>query len=120
MYLAYTQRKSSNVFRYYGCRTALKQGVHVCPNHSVNAAEIERFVLGKLAGVGENDRLQACLARLLPQFDAEEIADTVFDFEAVFRELSPDEQNRLLTLILRQVLYSSSHGTISLSFHVKL
>lgn len=46
-------------YRYYVCSRAQKMGWHVCPTKSVPAAEIERFVVGRVRAIGKDDALIA-------------------------------------------------------------
>ncbi|MFN3151816.1 recombinase family protein [Bremerella sp.] len=47
-------RKGSRMYRYYVCQKAQKQGWEKCPAPSLPAAEVERFVVDQIKGVGRD------------------------------------------------------------------
>lgn len=53
----YTVKNQSRRYRYYVCMRAQKQGFDVCPNRSVPAAEVERFVVERIRAVGRDPSL---------------------------------------------------------------
>jgi site-specific DNA recombinase len=58
--------KNGKRYRYYTCTNAQKRGRRACPSRSLPAAEVERFVLGKLGDVnGVNVAHPADQARLI-------------------------------------------------------
>jgi site-specific DNA recombinase len=46
--------KGNRHYRYYVCHRAQKQGWQVCPSPSIPAAEIERFVIDEIRGIGRD------------------------------------------------------------------
>ena len=54
----YTQRGKTR-YRYYVCMQAQKRGWNNCPSKSLPAAEIERFVVDHIRGVGRDPRVVA-------------------------------------------------------------
>jgi site-specific DNA recombinase len=44
-------------YRYYTCSNAQKRGWHTCPSKSVPAAELERFVVERIRGIGQDAAL---------------------------------------------------------------
>jgi site-specific DNA recombinase len=53
----YTVKKKVRRYRYYVCMRAQKQGFDVCPNRSLPAAEIERFVVDRIREIGRDPEL---------------------------------------------------------------
>ena len=57
-------------YRYYVCTHAQQHGWKNCPSPSVSAAEIERFVVDQIKGIGRDPELVAAtLAEVRRQFD---------------------------------------------------
>jgi site-specific DNA recombinase len=56
---AYTRRGAGKVYRYYVCNRASKEGWDKCPAPSLPAAEVEKFVVGEIARIGEDADLRA-------------------------------------------------------------
>lgn len=54
----YTQRGKTR-YRYYVCMKAQKRGWSTCPSKSLPAAEIERFVVDHIRGVGQDTHVVA-------------------------------------------------------------
>lgn len=51
--------KANRRYRYYVCLNAQKRGWHTCPTKSVPAAEIERFVVDQIRGIGRDPAVAA-------------------------------------------------------------
>jgi site-specific DNA recombinase len=59
-------------YRYYTCSNAQKRGWHTCPSKSVPAAELERFVVERIKGIGQDEALvRETLAQASQQADAQ-------------------------------------------------
>jgi len=59
-------------YRYYTCSNAQKRGWHVCPSKSVPAAELERFVVERIKGIGQDEALvRETLAQAASQAEAQ-------------------------------------------------
>lgn len=59
-------------YRYYVCQNAQKRGWNVCPDPSIPAAEIERFVVEQIRGLGLDQRVvNATVSATLAKADAE-------------------------------------------------
>jgi site-specific DNA recombinase len=105
----YTARGSKR-YRYYVCMRAQKQGYDSCPMPSVPAAELERFVVDQIRGIGRDPTLVDATvaetvrragddAHLLEQ-EAKFVASQV---QAAYQELShvsvqPDSADRMAEL----------------------
>ncbi|MGE4105511.1 MAG: recombinase family protein [Pirellulales bacterium] len=99
-------------YRYYVCSSAQKLGWDTCPSKAVPAGQIERFVLARLAELGQrpemlrhvpaNDRatFQSRLARLVENWD----------------QLSAARRGRVLQQLIQQVDYDGGQGTAAVTF----
>jgi site-specific DNA recombinase len=59
-------------YRYYTCSNAQKRGWHICTSKSVPAAELERFVVERIKGIGHDEALlRETLAQAASQADAQ-------------------------------------------------
>jgi site-specific DNA recombinase len=56
---SHTTRNRTKRYRYYVCVNAQKRGWANCPSKSVPAAEIERFVVDQIRGIGQDPGLVA-------------------------------------------------------------
>ncbi|GMU37635.1 MAG: recombinase zinc beta ribbon domain-containing protein [Phycisphaerae bacterium] len=56
---AHLTSKGNWRYRYYLCLNVQKRGWENCPNKSVPAAEIERFVLERIKAIGKDDEVLA-------------------------------------------------------------
>jgi len=50
-------KKGKKIYRYYVCRNAQANGFDSCPNPSIPADEVERFVLERLVELGSNEQI---------------------------------------------------------------
>jgi site-specific DNA recombinase len=60
---SHTLKNGNKRYRYYVCLNAQKRGWHDCPSKSVPAAEIERFVIDQIRGIGKDSELVAATIR---------------------------------------------------------
>ncbi|MBI5787674.1 MAG: recombinase zinc beta ribbon domain-containing protein [Candidatus Schekmanbacteria bacterium] len=56
---SFTTKDKNKRYRYYVCSKAQKQGWNTCPTKSLPAAEIERFVIDQIRGIGTDPDLLA-------------------------------------------------------------
>ncbi|MEW6441847.1 MAG: zinc ribbon domain-containing protein [bacterium] len=66
---AYTVKRPNKRYRYYVCTKAQKQGWDTCPNKSIPANEIERFVVDRIRAIGRDPGL---VAKVLSQVRLQE------------------------------------------------
>jgi site-specific DNA recombinase len=55
----HTLKNGNKRYRYYVCLNAQKRGWHNCPSKSIPAAEIERFVIDQIRGIGRDSAVVA-------------------------------------------------------------
>jgi site-specific DNA recombinase len=54
---SHSTKQGSKRYRYYVCSSAQKRGWHTCPAPSVPAGEIERFLVERIRGIGDDEAL---------------------------------------------------------------
>ena len=92
--------KNRKRYRYYVCMNAQKAGYSLCPTKTVNAQNIENYVfesLNKIAGDMKND--------------------AILTNDPVWEVLFPQEQRRIMALILKQAEYDPGTKKLSLSLN---
>ena len=62
-------------YRYYSCTGPRRQGTSVCPVRNVSASELERFVVERIKGIGQDtELLHATLAAITEQRESQKPA----------------------------------------------
>ncbi len=89
--------KGNRRYRYYVCASAQQRGWRQCPAPSVPAAEIERFVVDEIRGIGCD-----------PQLVAATLAETALQFDEAARRLKREQG--ALTRQLRDDLAALDNG----------
>lgn len=51
---SHSSRSKGKVYRYYVCSRASKEGWETCPSPSLPAGEVEKFVVGEIARIGQD------------------------------------------------------------------
>lgn len=102
-------RRRGKLYRYYVCSTAIKQGHANCPVRAIAASEAEALVLAQLRGVFRAPEIAAKVVAAtaaegagseMPEAD---IVTALENLDAIWEQLFPAEQNRLLHLLLERV-----------------
>lgn len=95
--------KCNRKYRYYVCANAQKFGYENCPTRSVRADEIEKAVIGCVRKiVAENSLVQADIVK-------SELWDALF----------PQEQRRILNMIIERIDYCRPDGDLSIILNQK-
>jgi site-specific DNA recombinase len=129
MYHTYTKRGNRR-YRYYVCATAQKQGYQACPSKSVPARAIESFVIERIKEIGSNPVvLKKTVRKLLSDTESrisslndggkslrQDLETALGIFEPVWEVLFPDEQARILNLLIDKVIYDGEKGTVTIQF----
>ena len=93
------------MYRYYLCLNASKSGYGVCPVKSVAAGEIERVVMDRLRKVLRDPEITARISRMAESpLSIEEIRDALQNVDALWDELFPGEQARIVELLVESVV----------------
>ena len=97
-------RKAGKMYRYYLCRNASKSGYGSCPVTSVAAGEIERVVVARLRTVLRDPEIIARISRVAESpLSHGEIRDAFQNVDALWDELFPGEQARIVELLVEEV-----------------
>lgn len=102
-------RKKGRLYRYYTCMKAINAGHDSCTVRSIAAGEIEAAVIGQVRVLLRAPEIRARAERMAPQIGRADLHAALDRFEAVWDELFPAEQARLLQLLVEQVRISP-HG----------
>lgn len=82
----YTAKKNKR-YRYYVCMRAQKQGFDVCPNRSIPAAELEKFVLERIRAVGRDPGLLRATFAQVATVNREKLAAAESEARVVAQEI---------------------------------
>lgn len=107
-------RRRGKLYRYYLCVHASKNGYDSCPVRSLSAGEIERVVINQLRRVLCSPEILAQTyrdARALAEeqriedqaFSEQDVVDAVSTLDPIWDHLFPDEQARIVQLLVKQV-----------------
>jgi len=110
----YTKR-GRRLYRYYVCDTAQKQGYKSCPTKSITAHTIEGFVVERIKEIG----LEINRQKLLPAdtlVSEKELQAALGLFDPVWNVLFPNEQARILNLLIDKVIYDGEKETVTIQF----
>lgn len=116
----YTQ-KAGRVYRYYVCVKAHQRGWSQCATRSVSAPELEQAVVEQIRGVGRNPLLLTAVMEQLAQCGVhdvarEDVAQALREFDGLWGELTPPEQEEFLKKLIQSVAYDGQTGTVTVSF----
>jgi hypothetical protein len=121
-------RRGCRRYRYYVCTRAQKRGWDQCPSKSVPAGQIEAFVVEQIGSVGrdpalfdqavtgdhekeEGRRNEAAVERC-----EDESRAALAGFDVVWPTLTPEEQARVVDLVVERVAYDGGKGTVAITF----
>jgi site-specific DNA recombinase len=116
----YTQ-KDGRIYRYYVCVKAHQRGWNQCVTRSVSAPELEQAVVEQIRGVGRNPMLLTAVMEQLAQSGVhdvarEDVAQAVREFDGLWRELAPREQEEFIKRLVQRVAYDGQTGTVTVGF----
>ena len=107
-------RKKGRLYRYYICMKAINAGHDSCPVRSIPAGEIEAAVIGQVRALLRAPEIRARAERMAPQIAQPDLHAALDRFEAVWDELFPAEQARLLQLLVERVAVGQDGAEIRL------
>ena len=100
-------RRRGRLYRYYITMTILKQGAGTCPLGRVPAAEVERAVVDQLRRLLAAPELIVGTWRAarpeIKGLTESDVRDALTEFEAIWDELFPAEQARIVQLLVERV-----------------
>ncbi len=121
-------RKNGKTYRYYLCLRARKSGYDECPVRTLPAGDIEALVVSQVRRVLQAPEIVGRVCWVVrdagdPDSSSEsttattdsEIIDRLRDFEALWDELYPGEQARIVGLLVREAVVWDDH--LDLVFH---
>jgi len=107
-------RKKGRLYRYYTCMKAINAGHESCPMRSVAAGEIEAAVVGQVRALLRAPEIRARAERFAPTISPANLHAALDRFEAVWDELFPAEQARILQLLVEQIRIAPDGAEIRL------
>jgi site-specific DNA recombinase len=122
-------RRGCRRYRYYVCTRAQKRGWDQCPSKSIPAGQIEAFVVDQIGSVArdlalfdqivteaygkdEGRRIESEVQRCQAELRA-----ALTTVEARWQTLMPQEQARVLDLLVQRVDYNGAKETVAITFH---
>ncbi|MEN6355563.1 MAG: recombinase family protein [Armatimonadota bacterium] len=109
-------RKAGRTYRYYVCTKASKSGYDCCPVKTVAAGDMEQAVIGQIRALFHSPEMIAQTYLAAKQLASEEgpditptqweVIDALKDFDAVWEELNPAEQRRIVGCLVERVTVS--------------
>ena len=126
-------RKNGKTYRYYLCLHARKTGYGSCPVRTLPAGDLEALVVSQVRRVLQAPEIVGRVCRVVreagngddvagagdaitvtPPTD-QEVISRLRDFEALWDELYPGEQARIVGLLIREAVVWADH--LKISFH---
>ena len=121
-------RKNGKTYRYYLCLQARKSGYDACPVRTLPAGDIEALVVSQVRRVLQAPEIVGRVCRVArdagdpdptgestPPISDQEVISRLRDFEALWDELYPGEQGRIVGLVVREAVVWEDH--LDLTFH---
>jgi DNA invertase Pin-like site-specific DNA recombinase len=100
-------RKNGRLYRYYVSATALKFGAEACPIKRIAADEIESVVVGQLRTLIKAPQIIVATWRkaraTMPKLTEQEVRTAFERFDALWCELFPAEQARIVQLLVERI-----------------
>ena len=102
-------RKKGKQYRYYVCLHAIKNGSDTCAVRSVPAGEIEDAVIAQVRTLLRTPEMVARMMRAARTstnggaLNSEEVAESLQRLDAIWEELFPAEQARILRLLVERL-----------------
>jgi len=120
----FTKRRGK-VYRYYLCVHAEKNGRGTCPVRCLPAGEIERTVVDQLRAVLRAPEILAQTYREArahadeqaaqgEAFSERDVVDALCSLDPIWEHLFPDEQARIVQLLVKQVDVHSDHAEVQI------
>jgi site-specific DNA recombinase len=111
-------RRGAKLYRYYVSTGVIKRGPEACTVRRVSAAEIEAAIIGQVRALVRTPEIVVRAWREVRRHDAaiteEQVRDALADFDAVWDELFPAGQARVIQLLVERADISPNGLTIRL------
>jgi hypothetical protein len=102
--------KNKKCYHYYVCLNAQQRGWSSCPTKSINAEAIEKAVVDYIRGVGWNREVTAAIST-----HEQDLGHALSVFGSGWESLEPDEQRRMIRVILNRVSYNGHDGKVTVT-----
>ena len=114
-------KQNGKIYRYYLTHTAAKKGHAECSVKMVPAADLENIVLNEIKGLFSHPSVISKTAQVViseePGITENEVRQHMMAFEKTWQYLFPQEQARLLQLLVKKVSLNSSGISIDMHTH---
>jgi DNA invertase Pin-like site-specific DNA recombinase len=107
-------RKKGRLYRYYTCMQAIHSGHETCPVRSVAAGEIEAAVIAQVRTLLKAPEIRARAERLAHDVAPKDLLAALDSFNALWDQLFPAEQARILHLLVENVRIAPDGAEIRL------
>ena len=110
-------RKGTRLYRYYVCVNAHQRGWNKCETRSISAPEIEEAVVDQIRNVGRHpDVIEQVHRRIKPSVSRADLATVLTNFDELWEQMLPREQERIVKALLSQVRYDGRTRTVTATF----
>lgn len=110
-------RRRGKLYRYYVSMSALKSGPDTCPIGRIPAAEIEGVVTDQLRRLFRAPEVIVQTWMIARQTEAAitemQVRDALFEFDALWEQLFPAEQARVVQLLVERVSITTDGAEVS-------
>jgi site-specific DNA recombinase len=120
----FAAKNKTRRYRYYVCCSAQKRGWSTCPSKAIPAAEIERFVLGRIQEIGKEPDL---VRKALGQGQGGTTTNSTVGMVEIeqawsvlglrWAALTAEECGRIAGLVVQRVDYDGAKGRVAITFH---
>lgn len=111
-------RKGGRLYRYYVSIDVIRHGPSACPIRRVPAAQIEAAVIAQIRTLVQAPEVIVATwrtaKRSIKDLTERQVREVLMNFEALWNELFPAEQARLVQLLVARVDISTSGADITL------
>ena len=111
-------RKNGKLYRYYVAMDGIRNGARACPIRRVPAAQIEAVVIAQIKTMVQTPEIIVATWRTarksIKGLTEHEVGDELRRFDALWSELFPVEQARIVQLLVERVDLSEKGADITL------
>jgi len=111
----FTRKKDNKIYRYYVSTRAIKNGYSSCPLKTVSAPILEEVILGYVRRILTNTEWLNHIAKNDDNISLPDIKAMMQNFDAMWPQLFPAEQARIIQLLIHKVTVFPSKLVIT--FH---
>ncbi len=108
--------KEGKIHRYYDCATRKQYGAEQCDCPSLQADEIERFMLKQLEEISSTPELLAAIIRRMPPELSGYVGDCMLRLDKVMSYASAKEMAHMYGCIYEKIGFDPSEGSINFKF----